>query len=150
MTAVHCSDPEAVIAEARRWLGTPYCHQASCRGAGTDCLGLMRGIWRALLGAEPEVAAPYAPDWADGAGDERLLAAAKRHLVPVSVPEPGDVLLFRMLARGPVKHVGIFSAGPFEAGRMIHAYSGHAVCETALTRPWRRRLAAAFRFPGVA
>ena len=42
-----------VVATARGWLGTPYLHQASCRGAGCDCLGLLRGLWRALAGAEP-------------------------------------------------------------------------------------------------
>lgn len=145
--AVRCLDPDLVVAEARRWLGTPYCHQASCRGAGTDCLGLMRGIWRALIGPEPQVVAPYAPDWAEGAGDERLLTAARQHLVAVDAAQPGDVLLFRMIARGPVKHVGVLTVGPLEAGRMVHAYSGHSVCETALTAPWRRRLAGVFRFP---
>ncbi|MDG1118150.1 MAG: peptidase, partial [Flavimaricola sp.] len=29
-----------VVATARGWIGTPYLHQASCRGAGCDCLGL--------------------------------------------------------------------------------------------------------------
>ena len=43
-----------VVAHARAWIGTPYEHQASCRGSGTDCLGLLRGLWRELLGAEPE------------------------------------------------------------------------------------------------
>ena len=32
-------------AAAIRWLGTPYHHQASVRGAGCDCLGLIRGIY---------------------------------------------------------------------------------------------------------
>ncbi|NCO16648.1 MAG: peptidase, partial [Alphaproteobacteria bacterium] len=43
-----------IVAEARRWIGTPYVHQSSARGAGTDCLGLLRGVWRALYGVEPE------------------------------------------------------------------------------------------------
>lgn len=34
----------AIVAEARRWLGTPYRHQASVIGAGADCLGLVRGV----------------------------------------------------------------------------------------------------------
>ena len=44
----------AVVAEARRWIGTPYVHQASSFQAGCDCLGLIRGVWRHLYGAEPE------------------------------------------------------------------------------------------------
>ncbi|MFZ2468534.1 MAG: peptidase, partial [Parvibaculum sedimenti] len=44
----------AVVAAARAWIGTPYRHQASCKGAGADCLGLVRGLWREFHGAEPE------------------------------------------------------------------------------------------------
>jgi NlpC/P60 family putative phage cell wall peptidase len=43
-----------IVAEARSWIGTPYRHQASLKGVGCDCLGLVRGVWRAVLGAEPE------------------------------------------------------------------------------------------------
>ena len=37
---------------ARAWLGTPYRHQASVKGVGADCLGLVRGLWREVAGAE--------------------------------------------------------------------------------------------------
>ena len=37
----------AILAECRAWIGTPYRHQASVKGVGCDCLGLLRGIWRA-------------------------------------------------------------------------------------------------------
>jgi NlpC/P60 family putative phage cell wall peptidase len=151
MTAVRCSDPEDVVAEARRWLGTPYCHQASCRGVGTDCLGLLRGIWREVIGPEPQPVPPYSADWVEGAGDERLLDAALRHLIAVPDGDSvrGDVLLFRMIAHGPVKHVAVLSSDERQNRRMIHAYSGHAVCETSLTAAWRRRLAGVFRFPAA-
>ena len=49
---------EAALVEARRWLGTPYRHQASRMGVGCDCLGLVRGVWRSLYGAEPEATPP--------------------------------------------------------------------------------------------
>ena len=42
-----------IVATARSWLGTPYHHQASLRGVGCDCLGLVRGVWRELYGDEP-------------------------------------------------------------------------------------------------
>ena len=38
----------AIVAEARAWIGTRYRHQASVKGVGCDCLGLVRGVWRAL------------------------------------------------------------------------------------------------------
>ena len=42
----------SVVVEARRWLGTPYLHQASECGVGADCLGLLRGVWRGVIGPE--------------------------------------------------------------------------------------------------
>ena len=70
----------AVLAEARDWIGTPYQHQASAKHAGCDCLGLVRGVWRALYGAEPEEAPAYTPDWAERHGAETLMDAARRQL----------------------------------------------------------------------
>lgn len=69
-----------ILAVARAWLGTPYLHQASAKGKGADCLGLIRGVWRELYGAEPELPPPYTPDWnerAHAAGGEPLLDAAR-------------------------------------------------------------------------
>lgn len=150
--ADHCStagDGQRIVALTRGWIGTPYLHQASCRGAGTDCLGLIRGIWREAIGAEPETPPAYTPDWAEATGEERLIAAALRHLQRVTRIDAraGDVLLFRMRDRGPAKHAGILVSSGLAPGRLVHAYSGHAVCETALTGPWLRRLAGVFRFP---
>lgn len=151
--AARCSvaepKPEEIVAAARAWLGTPYVHQASCLGAGADCLGLVRGVWRALYGAEPEAPPAYSPDWSETCGREDLLAAGRRHLCPVppDAVRAGDVLVFRMRENGPAKHLGILTTPGLVPGRIVHAYSGAAVCETSLGRPWLRRLAAAFRFP---
>ncbi len=140
---------ERVVALARGWIGTPYRHQASLRGAGTDCLGLLRGIWRELYGAEPEVVPAYTADWAEPAGDEVLMAAALRLLRPQCAPAAGDVLLFRMRAGGIAKHLGI-AAEVGARATFIHAYGGHAVVESPLSTPWARRIAARFQFPGGA
>jgi NlpC/P60 family putative phage cell wall peptidase len=136
-----------IIAEARSWLGTPYQHQASLKGVGCDCLGLVRGVWRATVGEEPEPVPPYRPDWAELGGEERLLGAAQRwlHEVRIEAAQPGDVLLFRMDGGALVKHAAILSA----PDRMVHAYWGRTVVESALGPWWRSRAAAGFRFPGV-
>ena len=137
----------AAVAEARRWTGTPYMHQASLLGAGCDCLGLIRGIWRALYGAEPEAPGAYSPDWAEASGEEQLIGAAERYLVRRALESalPGDVLLFRWRAGLPAKHAAVLSG----AEMMIHAHDGASVCEVAVTPWWRRHAAAAFSFPGV-
>ncbi len=137
---------ERVVALARGWIGTPYEHQASCKGAGADCLGLLRGVWRELHGAEPELPGAYTPDLSETDGVERLLPAAQRHMAEVAVAEIGDVLLFR-LGRCVVKHVAILSDDTVGAEKIIHAYSGRGVVESPLTPAWARRIAGKFRIP---
>lgn len=139
-----------VVALARGWIGTPYQHQASCKGAGTDCLGLLRGIWRELFGAEPERVPAYTPDWSEPDRAERLLEAAARHMVPVSIVDvaDGDVLILRMAEGSVAKHVGIRASDHRGAATIIHAYSGHGVVESPLTLSWNRRIAGVFRFSG--
>ena len=139
---------ERALAEAMSWIGTPYQHQASVRGVGCDCLGLVRGVWRALYGDEPEAVGPYRADWAEVTGQERLLAAAQRWLVeiPMETAQPGDVLLFRMSPEAAVKHCGLISHDG-QTPRIVHAYWGRAVTESWLGEWWRSRRVAAFAFP---
>jgi len=139
---------QRIVVAARGWIGTPYQHQAACKGAGCDCLGLIRGIWQEVLGAEPERPPAYSMDWSEPARIEALWEAAKRHLRPKAPDDeaPGDVLLFRMRDGSVAKHLGV--AGRIGAqATFIHAYSGHGVVESPLSAPWRRRIVARFEFP---
>jgi len=142
-----------IIDAARGWMGTPYVHQASAQGAGCDCLGLVRGVWRELYGSEPEIPPAYTPDWNErhwnaGGGEEPLLLAARRNMIERDGLhfEPGDVLVFRVAADGPAKHCGIAVA----PDHFVHAYAGREVIETWLNRWWRTRLAGVFILPDAA
>jgi NlpC/P60 family putative phage cell wall peptidase len=135
----------AVIAEARTWIGTPYRHQASLKGVGCDCLGLVRGVWRGVTGAEPERAPPYSPDWAE-AGSDALLDAACRLLTATDRVRPGAVLVFRWRKDLPAKHCAVATGD----ATMIHAHDGAAVAEVAFRPWWQRHLAGVFSFPFVA
>ncbi len=141
---------------ARQWIGTPYLHQASVRGAGADCLGLLRGVWRALYGDEPEIVPTYTADWAEPSRQERLWQAAERHLRPIRAAEgtapvmPGEVLLFRMRDGSIAKHLGIAAEVAAGQASFIHAYTGHGVVESPLSTPWQRRIVARFAFPAGA
>ena len=126
----HETSPNQIVDSARRWIGTPYRHQASKCGVGTDCLGLIRGVYRELYALEPETPPPYSADWAEvpdlnDARVETMAEAARRHLIELDVADtrPGDVLLFRMTRGAVAKHAAIES---FE-GRMIHEI-GRASC----------------------
>ncbi len=89
----------------------------------------------------------YTRDWGDVTGAEPLLAAARRNLVQIApdLALPGDVLVFRMQA-GVAKHAGILVTSVC----FIHSVEDEGVAEIELTSWWRRRLVAAFSFPGVA
>lgn len=152
-SATPCVEPGAgqplgalAAEEAQRWLGTRYRHQASLCGVGCDCLGLIRGVWRRLYGADPGGDARYSADWSEPSREERLWRAAEHLMTPKLAGEPleiGDVLLFRMRSRGAAKHLGVMVAPT----AFVHAHSRRGVVRTELSQPWRRRCVGVFRWP---
>lgn len=140
---------EHIVEIARSWLFTPYKHQATVKGAGCDCVGLLRGVFKELYGLDddPEVVPPYRPDWYERTERDNLLLIAGRHLEEVSLEErrAGDVLCFRMRPGMSAKHCAIMT-GP---NSMIHSYSRKFVVEVTMGKVWEERLVAVFRFPGV-
>ena len=114
------ADPAAVIAAARGWLGTPYHDQASANGVGCDCLGLVRGVWRELHGAEPLPLPAYSRDWGETGTREPLADAARTVMLEISVTNlmPGALILFRMRAGAVAKHCGIVTT----PDHFVHAY----------------------------
>jgi len=126
-------------------------HQASVKGVGCDCLGLLRGVWRELHGAEPEDAPPYSPDWAEATGNETLYLALGRHLAEIAPRNiaPGDISLFRMTPRGAAKHCGIV-ANKNGVATLIHARQNKRVSEEAFSPFWWQKLAFAFSLHSVA
>ncbi len=135
----------SVIAAARTWIGTPYHHQASMKGVGADCLGLVRGVYREVMDCEPEIPPPYTRDWGEVVSGEPLLSAAARHLTPIAVAHisPADVLVFRLRSGMAAKHCAILVSPQ----TMVHAMEGTAASEVVFCSWWRRHLAGAFRFP---
>ena len=136
-----------LVVASRHWIGTPYHHQASLLQIGCDCLGLVRGVWRDAIGPEPEEASPYGVDWAETGRADKLLQALNRHFhqIELCAYREGDVLLFRFLTHRPATHLGIATSQT----HMIHAHSGACVTEAEIGAHWRKRLVAAFAFPGV-
>jgi NlpC/P60 family putative phage cell wall peptidase len=137
----------SIVEVARSWIGTPYHHQASRKGAGCDCLGLVRGVWRELLGREPEAVPPYTRDWAEAQGADTLLAGIRRHSNEIAPAEvrPGDSIIFRLKRGAMAKHMAIL-ATPVT---MVHAVENAPVTEVHYGSWWRRHATGAFCFPGV-
>jgi len=136
---------ERIVAEAMGWVGTPYRHQGARKGVGCDCLGLVRGVWRAVYGTEPERPGPYAMDWGETTQADPLIEAARRHCAekPAGDGARGDLVIFRWKPRFAAKHAGILVGGD----RFVHAYEGHGVVVSPLVPQWRRRIAGVFAFP---
>lgn len=148
---------QRVLEVARSWIGTPYRHQGRTKGpdGGVDCVGLIIGMHHDLYGYDAGDFPPYTADWAEKARKELLVTLMRDHANSVEVPlkqpftidqvRPGDIFVMRMKHSGPAKHCGIFS----EDGKIIHAYSGHAVAEDWIPPGWGLRICYVFQFKGV-
>ncbi len=112
-----------VIAEARRWIGTPYHHMGRVRGAGCDCATFPAEVYAACGVVAPVAIEFYPPDWHLHRGTERYLAGVLEHALEVTSPAPGDLVLWRM-ARA-FAHGAIVLAWP----RIVHAVAGIGVIE---------------------
>lgn len=135
-----------VVEAARAFLGTPYRHQASTIGAGCDCLGLLRGVWRQLYGDEPMAMPAYRADMRDPLNAAALRLAAERFLLAeTGALEAGQVVLFRLNGAAEPKHCGILVSPE----RFIHAQERLGVIEANLTEGWRARISGRFRFPDL-
>lgn len=138
---------DQIISIGRRWIGTPYVHQASLEGVGADCIGLIRGIYRELYGVEPAENINYSRDWGDSNKNEAILAVGDRYFnpVPVDKASPGDIVALRWREGLVAKHVMLLSYD----GKAIHAYNKAPVSEIHLSNWWRKKIVAAWSFPGV-
>ena len=142
---------ESVIAAARGYLGTPWVHQARCKGVGVDCIGLLVGAFREAgheivdckdYGRNPNprrflrhLSAQFERASGRDQTDTHADADAWRWILP------GDVLVFQFQGPGLPQHVGIAT----DKG-VIHTYqSAGAVAEHALTSEWQRKVHSVWR-----
>ena len=143
-----------VVAEARRWIGTPFRHQARVRGAGCDCGGMVGGI-AVALGLVPASwwAQTFDPAFA-GYGRQPhgglLESVCDQFMARIasSAADLGDVLLMRFGA--DPQHVGIIADYRHGGHSIVHALASVGrVVEHRLSPVWRQRAVVAYRLPGV-
>lgn len=140
-----------IVAEARSWIGTPWLHQASVRGAGCDCIGLIVGVGAAL-------GVPEAMQWLKDPSFRTygrlpdpalLLQGATTYLDRIKIREAslGDTLLFHWEG-GPPRHFGIVTK--LEPMYMVHALAqARRVTEHRIDELWQSRIVMAFRAKGL-
>lgn len=140
-----------VAAEARTWTGTPFRWEASLKGIGADCKGLLAGAARACGLPEGDELEARVVGYSRTINPAKLEAGLDRlfdRQADGAIMEPGDVLAFRI--RGKVQHLGIYT-GDGHRHTMVHAYSGNPaqVVEVPLGRFWMNRLAGVWRWRRV-
>lgn len=146
-----------IVAEARAWVGTPFHHQASTRGVGCDCAGLLKGVALAVGLLPPDYASR--PEYRELFGygrlpqGERLTEICNRFMRPVARARmrAGDAVLVR-IASNP-RHLGILI--PWRKGLgIVHAACTSdgrygSVIEHRLMFHHRMEFVSAYAFPGV-
>lgn len=140
-----------IVEEARRWIGTPYQHQASKREVGCDCIGLVRGVARAVGFQDPFETGDAREFTGYGASPDpaRLRAAVARFLNPIGrdAASCGDIMLMRF-KREPQHFALLIERHP---DRMIHSLSTIGrVVETHVAGQWLPRVLGFYRFKELA
>lgn len=136
------STQDRIVAEAQRWIGTPYRHSADVFGVGVDCAMILVRVF-CDLGLVPEFdPRPYATDWHLHRSEEKYLGGVMRYAVKVDEPQPGDVALFKF--GRCLSHGGIVDQITPEI-TMIHADLNAGCVERTEVRRWADRLAGYWR-----
>jgi NlpC/P60 family putative phage cell wall peptidase len=133
---------DRIVAEAQRWIGTPYRHSADVFGVGVDCAMLLVRVF-CDLGLVPAFdPRPYATDWHLHRSEEKYLGGVMRYAEKVDEPQPGDVALFKF--GRCLSHGGIVDAVSPDI-TMIHADLNAGCVERTEVRRWADRLAGYWR-----
>lgn len=131
---------EAVVAQARSWLGTSWRHQGRSP-RGVDCAGLVVLVARTLGLTDHDVAG-----YGRHSGGLTLIDQFRAAMDPLPLPEvrPGDVLLFADAAY-PC-HCG-FRTERHQAPHLLHAHAlRRRVIEEPYAGEWPAKARLAFRF----
>ena len=95
MSTLELQQREAVVAEARRWLATPYQHRQHLLGVGVDCAWLLIEVFHSA-GLLPWIdPGAYAQDWHLHRSKELYLGWLEEYGQQVETPQPGDVAIWK-------------------------------------------------------
>lgn len=142
-----------IIAAARKYSGTKFVHQGRSL-KGLDCVGLILCVAEDLqlfcTSGKPLLGADYFNYGHEPAGHYVFEKCCERLIrKPVTDMKAGDVVVMRVPLTPT--HVGILTEVHGQLG-LMHAYSARGiekVVEHGLDIQWRRRIVAAFEFPGT-
>ena len=145
-----------VVAEARRWIGTPYVHQHRDLGFAVDCVGLVIGVG---LGAgvlptwSPEAWEPH-QSYGQAPNPQHMGKAIAEFLNPIDryageAPPDGSVAFIGWRSHLPM-HLAIMATAADGRRTMIHAYSHVGkVVEHGFAAEWPDRVVSWWAYPGL-
>lgn len=112
---------EAVVAETKTWVGTPYHHYAGVKGVGTDCAFILIKVFASCGLIEDFIPPLYPLDWANHKSEEMYLSFVDKYAHQVESPLPGDIALYKF--GRCVSHAGII----IDDTTIVHALLGVGV-----------------------
>lgn len=131
-----------VVAEARRWVGTPYHHRAAVLGAGVDCAQLLIEVYGDAGVIEKFDTGPYPCDWHLHQSEERYVELILQFADEIDprLVESADVVAWKY--GRTFSHGAIVTDWP----RVVHAFAPYlCVDETDITGTALERLGAGLR-----
>lgn len=147
---------DRIALAAKGWVGTPFRWEASLKGVGADCRGVLSGVARECNRPEADEIEARVVGYSRRIDERRLVEGLDRLYdrvalgdhVPATLLRPGDVLGYRIQRK--LQHLGIYT-GDRVRHMMVHAYSGDPaqVIEAQLGRFWLGRLAGVWRWRSV-
>lgn len=145
---------EQVAETARAWLRTRWHHQASLRGVGSDCAGLVTGVARESAIPNAVAMSYDLSTLAYGRQPDpgQFLALCEKHLDRIEVRDvkPADIIAMRI--KNDPQHLGILVPAENAPTRLvlIHALAtARKVVEHEYDEYWRLRTVRAYSFRGV-
>lgn len=89
---------QAIIDEARTWLGTKWIHNQALKGGGADCSQFVIAVFK-NVGLLPKTykSIKYNRDWALHNSESKLLIEVKKYCKQVNIKDlqAGDILLYK-------------------------------------------------------
>lgn len=129
-----------IVAEARKFLGTPYHHEGRVLGHGVDCVGLILEVAKAI-----GIDVPNQTGYSRVPEESRLIGDLDTYAIRIELSQAtiGDIVVIPFIHK--MRHLAILT----DKG-MIHSYEpAGGVVEHAVDERWRKLFRRAYQFPGV-
>lgn len=141
-----------VVECARSWVGTKFVHQASVKGQGADCAGLVRGVMVEAGAFPPDYKRLLPRDLLAYARspDGSMKSVCDSFFEQIETPQPGDIGLFKWF-KFP-QHLGFFGDylhGGLSLIQALGPTKPNRVIENGFDASWNSRLVAVYRIPGI-